>query len=117
MKALVYDEDLKLVKDYPNPVLGENEVLIKTIMAGICNTDYEITQGYMGYKGVIGHEFVGRVVDVGCKVDKNLKNLPIIPIEYQPKYKIVGNIDPSDNELINNNRARSAKLRIIERVR
>ena len=78
MKALVYDEDLKLVKDYPNPVLGENEVLIKTIMAGICNTDYEITQGYMGYKGVIGHEFVGRVVDVGCKVDKNLINKRVV---------------------------------------
>ncbi len=58
-----------------------------------------------------------RIFDEVSKVDKNLKNLPIIPIEYQPKYKIVGNIDPSDNELINNNRARSAKLRIIERVR
>ena len=58
-----------------------------------------------------------RIFDEVSKVDKNLKNLPIIPIEYQPKYKIVGNINPSDNELNNNNRARSAKLRIIERVR
>ena len=58
-----------------------------------------------------------KIFDEVSKVDKNLKNLPIIPIEYQPKYKIVGNIDPSKEELINNNRARSAKLRIIERVR
>lgn len=58
-----------------------------------------------------------KIFDEVSKVDKNLKNLPIIPIEYQPKYKIVGNIDPSYEELINNNRARSAKLRIIERVR
>ena len=58
-----------------------------------------------------------KIFDEVSKVDKNLKNLPIIPIEYQPKYKIVGNIDPSKDELINNNRARSAKLRIIERVR
>ncbi len=58
-----------------------------------------------------------KIFDEVSKIDKNLKNLPIIPIEYQPKYKIVGNIDPSYEELINNNRARSAKLRIIERVR
>ena len=58
-----------------------------------------------------------RIFDEVSKVDKNLKNLPIIPLEYQPKYKIVGNIDPSNEELNNNNRARSAKLRIIERVR
>ncbi len=72
MKALVYDEELKLVKDYEKPVLGDNEVLIKTIMAGICNTDYEITKGYMGYKGVLGHEFVGIVVAIGDKVPKNI---------------------------------------------
>ena len=28
---------------------------------GICNTDYEITLGYMGYKGILGHEFTGVV--------------------------------------------------------
>ena len=43
MKALVFDEVLKLDKNYPNPILKENEVLIKTSMVGICNTDYEIT--------------------------------------------------------------------------
>jgi threonine dehydrogenase-like Zn-dependent dehydrogenase len=30
-------------------------------MAGICNTDLEITKGYMGFRGVLGHEFVGIV--------------------------------------------------------
>ena len=72
MKALVYDNELKLDKNYPNPIAKDNEVLIKTTMVGICNTDYEITQGYMGYKGVIGHEFVGVVENVGANVDKNL---------------------------------------------
>ena len=48
---------------------------------------------------------------------KELKNLPIIPDEYKPKYKIIGSITPKEKELNNNNRARSAKLRIIERVR
>jgi len=50
-------------------------------------------------------------------LDPNLKNLPIIPEELQPKYKIIGSIKPSGEELDYNNRARSAKLRIIERVR
>ncbi|MBR5304609.1 MAG: alcohol dehydrogenase catalytic domain-containing protein [Candidatus Gastranaerophilales bacterium] len=72
MKALVFDNSLKLDKNYPNPTIKDNEVLIKTSMVGICNTDYEITLGYMGYKGVLGHEFVGVVESVGKNVDKNL---------------------------------------------
>ena len=50
------------------------------------------------------------------KIDENLKNLPIIPDEYLPKYKVLKTITPSKLELENNPRARSAKLRIIERV-
>lgn len=72
MKALVYDDTLKLDNNYPNPTLGDDEVLIKTKMVGICNTDYEITQGYMGYKGVLGHEFVGVVENVGKNTPKSL---------------------------------------------
>lgn len=78
MKALVYDKELKLDKNYPASKVKEGEVLIKTLMVGICNTDYEITQGYMGYKGVIGHEFVGVVVDVANNVDKNLINKRVV---------------------------------------
>ena len=78
MKALVYDNELKLDKNYPNPTVKDDEVLIKTSMVGICNTDYEITQGYMGYKGVIGHEFVGVVCEVGKNVDKNLLNKRVV---------------------------------------
>ncbi len=50
-------------------------------------------------------------------VDPSLKNLPIIPEEYQPKFKVVANIEPSVHELEENNRSRSARLRVIERVR
>lgn len=50
-------------------------------------------------------------------VDPSLKNLPIIPEEYQPKFKLVANIEPSAHELEENNRSRSARLRVIERVR
>lgn len=72
MKALVYDNELRLEKNYPNPIVKDNEVLIKTSMVGICNTDYEITLGYMGYKGVLGHEFVGVIENVGKNAPKDL---------------------------------------------
>ncbi len=66
MKAIVFDKELKLEKEYLIPVPKENEVVIKTHVAGLCNTDYELTKGYMGFSGVLGHEFVGTVVDTGC---------------------------------------------------
>ena len=49
MKAIVFDKELKLDKNYPKPVPQEGEALIRVTLAGICNTDYEITKGYMGY--------------------------------------------------------------------
>ena len=49
-------------------------------------------------------------------IDDSLKKLPIIPEEYLPKYKVLKTIDPSKEELNENNRARSAKLRVIERI-
>ena len=64
MKAIVFDNELKLDKNYPKPIPKEGEALIRVSLAGICNTDYEITKGYMGYVGILGHEFVGIVEDV-----------------------------------------------------
>lgn len=78
MKALVYDGKLKLTNDYVKPTPKENEVLIKTKMVGICNTDYEITKGYMGYKGILGHEFVGVVEEVGENIDKKWLNKRVV---------------------------------------
>ena len=71
MKAVVFDKELKLVKDYEKPTPKEGEALIRVTLAGICNTDYEITKGYMGYKGILGHEAVGVVEDVNGE-DKSL---------------------------------------------
>ena len=51
------------------------------------------------------------------EIDKNLKSMPIIPNEYLPDFKVIKTIEPSKEELENNNRARSAKLRIIERIK
>ena len=49
-------------------------------------------------------------------VKKELQNLPIIPKEYLPKFKTVKTINPSIEEVNMNKRARSAKLRVIERI-
>ncbi len=63
MKAVIFDEGIKLANT-EKPVLRQDEALIKVIVVGICNTDYEITKGYMGYKGILGHEFIGIVEEV-----------------------------------------------------
>ena len=44
-------------------VIHSGHAKIQVLRAGICNTDLELLQGYMGFKGVLGHEFVGRVVE------------------------------------------------------
>ena len=53
--ALRFREDLAL----PEPPPGEARVDV--LLAGICNTDLELIQGYYPYAGILGHEFVGRV--------------------------------------------------------
>ncbi|MEJ2697536.1 MAG: alcohol dehydrogenase catalytic domain-containing protein [Candidatus Sulfobium sp.] len=61
MRAVLFDGTLRFPEDYPMPLPEENEALVKVLMAGICNTDIEITRGYSGFEGVMGHEFVGVV--------------------------------------------------------
>jgi len=60
MKALVFDSELR-IEDLPKPVASGRECLVRVLKAGICNTDLEITKGYFGFTGVLGHEFVGIV--------------------------------------------------------
>ena len=61
MKALIYDGSLHL-QEVSKPLPGNDEVLIRVLYSSICNTDLEITKGYMGFNGILGHEFVGEVV-------------------------------------------------------
>jgi threonine dehydrogenase-like Zn-dependent dehydrogenase len=60
MLALRVDKKRVAVRDIPRP-LAENETLVRVTLSGICNTDLEIARGYAGFKGTIGHEFVGVV--------------------------------------------------------
>lgn len=50
-------------------------------------------------------------------VPGEFKKLPIIPEAYEPKYRLVGNIVPSKKEIEENNRSRSARLRVIEKIK
>jgi len=65
MKALLFDGQTRLVEDYPRPQRAEGEALVRVIKAGVCNTDLEIINGYMEFRGVPGHEFVGVVEEAG----------------------------------------------------
>ncbi|MCA8925006.1 MAG: alcohol dehydrogenase catalytic domain-containing protein [Planctomycetes bacterium] len=63
MQALRFDPEGLRVVDTPRPSPGMGEVLVRVSMAGICSTDLQITRGYMNYRGTLGHEFVGSVVE------------------------------------------------------
>lgn len=58
-----------------------------------------------------------RIFKEKTEINKDLKNMPVIPDEYLPNYKIVKVIEPTNKELEENNRSRSSKLRIIERIK
>jgi threonine dehydrogenase-like Zn-dependent dehydrogenase len=62
MLALRVDKKRLAVRDIPKPT-SENEALVRVTLSGICNTDLEIARGYAGFRGTIGHEFVGVVED------------------------------------------------------
>ena len=61
-------------------------------------------------------KIVKEIFNKYSKVDNSLSKLPFIPKEYLPKFKLIANITPSKEELEENNRARSSRLRVIERI-
>lgn len=62
MKALRVEKKKLAVKEVAIPERGD-EALVRVHLSGICNTDLEIAKGYAGFKGTIGHEFVGVVAE------------------------------------------------------
>ncbi len=67
MHAVVIDPDLKLHRQWPEPELTQSEAIVTPTLTGICKTDLELVKGYMGFRGVLGHEFVGVVT--ACQDD------------------------------------------------
>ncbi|MHB8380941.1 MAG: MDR/zinc-dependent alcohol dehydrogenase-like family protein [Candidatus Binataceae bacterium] len=62
MRALEFDGQLNYRSDYPDPSATDGESVVRVRLAGICGTDIELTRGYMAFRGIPGHEFVGEVV-------------------------------------------------------
>jgi threonine dehydrogenase-like Zn-dependent dehydrogenase len=55
----------------PSPMHGET--LLKVLRVGICDTDLQLARGYMGFRGILGHEFVGETSD-GSRVTAEINN-------------------------------------------
>lgn len=75
MKGLIVKKpgEVKIVNDIPEPKIGPYDALVEVIACGICNgTDLKIIDGHFKgfntYPCVLGHEPVGRVIELGEKV-------------------------------------------------
>jgi alcohol dehydrogenase len=61
MRALVLGPDGARVEDDHRAEERPGEARIRLSVGGICATDLELVKGYMGFRGVLGHEWVGIV--------------------------------------------------------
>ena len=105
MKALVLEEYNKLVyKDVPDPVLIENEVLVRVRACGICGSDVHGLDGSTGRRIppiIMGHEASGEIEAVGTEV-KNWKKGDRVTFDstvypLQDWYTLEGKYNLSDN--------------------
>lgn len=75
MKAYVLEEYNKpfILKKIPDPLCGDNDVVVRVLYAGICGTDMKIYHGHLD--GIIrlphiqGHEVAGEIVETGKNVE------------------------------------------------
>lgn len=63
MDAIIFDGHLRFDSNTKQPECSKEQALLKIKRAGVCNTDLELVKGYMGFEGVLGHEFVAEVVE------------------------------------------------------
>ncbi len=60
MRGVSYDgQAIHLRRDLPEPAPAEDETVLRVVAVGICETDLQLARGYMNFRGVLGHEFVG----------------------------------------------------------
>ena len=52
-----------LRRDLPDAAPADGEIVLKVRSVGICDTDLQLARGYMGFRGVLGHEFVAETAD------------------------------------------------------
>lgn len=63
MQAIWLENHQISVSDVPVPIPPPGEALVRVRLAGICATDLELVKGYYPYTGILGHEFVGEIVE------------------------------------------------------
>lgn len=62
MRALYWNgSELAFDSSHRAPEANDRTAVVKVLLAGICSTDLQIFNGYMGFRGIPGHEFVGSV--------------------------------------------------------
>lgn len=59
MRAVVFDSRLHFTPDATLRSPRGSEIAVDVLQAGICETDLQLCKGYMGFQGILGHEFVG----------------------------------------------------------
>jgi len=63
MRALHFDGHRARVTSIAEPEPFPESALVRVSLAGVCDTDLQLVKGYMDFRGVLGHEFVGSVCD------------------------------------------------------
>jgi len=63
MLALYFDGSSARVEDVAEPAPFPDSALVRVSLAGVCDTDLQLVKGYMGFRGVLGHEFVGTIAE------------------------------------------------------
>ncbi len=79
------------LRRFPLPLIGEEDGLLKVELVGVCGSDPGIfsgrsTRGQRPYPIILGHEIVGRIVEIGEKAKRRLgvevgdRVVPSLPI-------------------------------------
>lgn len=103
MKALRVEGHGIAVRDIERPQPG-SEALVRVTLSGVCNTDLEISRGYAGFQGTLGHEFVGVIESLaearplGRAAERAVNEEPsltvgLLPIALQAGQRVVGEIN------------------------
>ncbi|GAB4112310.1 MAG: zinc-dependent alcohol dehydrogenase family protein [Candidatus Caldatribacteriota bacterium] len=86
IKAAVLEQPKKFKIDiYKKPNIGDNDILLKIVLCGICGSDVHFWKGTLGLKEpiILGHEFIGEIAEIGNKASegRNLKVGDMVAVE------------------------------------
>jgi len=112
------------LEDVPAPTIGINDVLIKVLRTGICGTDVHIynwdawAQKTIPVPMVVGHEFVGQIVEVGSNVkDFHVGEIVSGTVRRFERSDVILDLGKSEAVLPNRERVPTEEYQIGERIR